>query len=143
MQPPPQHFLPIVSDYLEHEFQEQLWCQATPAQRNGCGNVYRCCCCWSCSFRRKTCYCDGDGVVVGLKTMLQTVRTPTLCIPDTSDRPGYFLFNLLNLATLLLSYAVRLVLLTFVLLSSLPCYVYDATFILTLGYPLFTNTYVS
>ena len=24
-------------------------------------------------------------------TLLQTVRTPTLCIPDTSDRPGYFL----------------------------------------------------
>ena len=23
--------------------------------------------------------------------LLQTVRTPTLCIPDTSDRPGYFL----------------------------------------------------
>ena len=22
--------------------------------------------------------------------VLQTVRTPTLCIPDTSDRPGYF-----------------------------------------------------
>ena len=43
----------------------------------------------------------------------------------------------------LLSYAVRLVLLYFVLLSLLHCYVYDATSILTLGYPLFTNTYVS
>ena len=52
-------------------------------------------------------------------------------------------FNLLNLATPLLSYAVRLVLLFFVLLMSLLCYIYDATFILTLGYPLFTNTYVS
>ena len=38
---------------------------------------------------------------------------------------------------------VRLVLLYFVLLSSLPCYDYDAVLILTLGYPLFTNTYVS
>jgi hypothetical protein len=36
--------------------------------------------------------------------------------------PYCFSFNLLNLATPLLSYAVRLVLLTFVLLSSLPCY---------------------
>ena len=27
------------------------------------------------------------------------VRTPTLCLPDTLDRPYYFLFNLLNLAT--------------------------------------------
>jgi hypothetical protein len=42
-----------------------------------------------------------------------------------------FLFNLLNLATPLLSYAVRLVLLTFVPLSSLPCYLYDAILILT------------
>ena len=38
---------------------------------------------------------------------------------------------------------VRLVLLYIVLLLPLPCYVYDATFILTLGYRLFTNTYVS
>jgi hypothetical protein len=61
----------------------------------------------------------------------KTVRTPTLCKPDTSDRPYCFLFNLLNLATPLLSYAVRLVLLIFVLLSSLPCYLYDAVLILT------------
>jgi hypothetical protein len=62
-----------------------------------------------------------------------TVRTPTLCKPDTSDRPLFvFSFNLLNLATPLLSYAVRLVLLIFVLLSSLPCYLYDAVLILTL-----------
>ena len=54
-----------------------------------------------------------------------------------------FLFNLLNLATPLLSYVVHLVLLSFVLLSSLPCYKYDAVLILTLGYPLYTNTYVS
>jgi hypothetical protein len=60
-----------------------------------------------------------------------TVRTPTLCKPDTSDRPLLFSFNLLNLATPLLSYAVRLVLLIFVLLSSLPCYLYDAVLILT------------
>jgi hypothetical protein len=61
------------------------------------------------------------------------VRTPTLCIPDTSDRPGPFTsFYLLNLATPLLSYLVRLVLLTFVLLSSLPCYLYDTFLILTL-----------
>jgi hypothetical protein len=61
-----------------------------------------------------------------------TVRTPTLCKPDTSDRPLFvFSFNLLNLATPLLSYAVRLVLLIFVLLSSLPCYLYDAVLILT------------
>jgi hypothetical protein len=60
-----------------------------------------------------------------------TVRTPTLCKPDTSDRPLLFSFNLLNLATPLLSYAVRLVLLIFVLLSSLPCYLYDAILILT------------
>jgi hypothetical protein len=60
------------------------------------------------------------------------VRTPTLCKPDTSDRPYlFFSSNLLNLATPLLSYAVRLVLLTLVLLSSLPCYLYDAVLILT------------
>jgi hypothetical protein len=60
-----------------------------------------------------------------------TVRTPTLCKPDTSDRPCYFLFNLLNLATPLTTYAVHLVLLIFVLLPSLPCYLYDAVLILT------------
>jgi hypothetical protein len=46
--------------------------------------------------------------------------------------PYCFSFNLLNLATPLLSYAVRLVLLIFVLLSLLPCYLYDAVLILTL-----------
>jgi hypothetical protein len=45
--------------------------------------------------------------------------------------PYCFSFNLLNLATPLLSYAVRLVLLIVVLLSSLPCYLYDAVLILT------------
>jgi hypothetical protein len=45
--------------------------------------------------------------------------------------PYCFSFNLLNLATPLLSYAVRLVLFTFVLLSSLPRYLYDAVLILT------------
>jgi hypothetical protein len=42
-----------------------------------------------------------------------------------------FLFNLLNLATPLLSYAVRLVLPILVPLSSLPYYLYDAVLILT------------
>ena len=50
-----------------------------------------------------------------------------------------FSFNLLNLAMPLLSYVVCLVLLSFVLLSSLPCYLYDAILILTLGYPLYIN----
>jgi hypothetical protein len=59
------------------------------------------------------------------------VRTPTLCKPDTSDRPYYFPFNLLNLAMPLTTYAVRLVLLILVLLSLLPCYLYDAVLILT------------
>jgi hypothetical protein len=59
------------------------------------------------------------------------LQTPTLCKPDTSDRPCHFLFNLLNLATPLTTYAVRLVLLIFVLLSSLPCYLYDTVLILT------------
>jgi hypothetical protein len=59
------------------------------------------------------------------------VRTPTLCKPDTSDRLYYFPFNLLNLATPLTTYAVRLVLLTFVPLLSLPCYLYDTVLILT------------
>ena len=36
--------------------------------------------------------------------VLQTVRTPTLCIPDTSDRPSYFLISLSNLATSLITY---------------------------------------
>jgi hypothetical protein len=45
--------------------------------------------------------------------------------------PICFLFNLLNLATPLLSYAVRLVLLILVPRSSLPCYLYDAVLILT------------
>jgi hypothetical protein len=66
------------------------------------------------------------------KDCYNTVRTPTLCKPDTSDRPLYcFLFNLLNLATSLLSYAVRLVLLILVPLSLLLCYLYDAVLILT------------
>jgi hypothetical protein len=55
-----------------------------------------------------------------------TVRTPTLCKPDTSDRPYYFPFNLLNLATPLTTYTVRLVLLILVPLSLLLCYLYDA-----------------
>jgi hypothetical protein len=54
------------------------------------------------------------------------VWTPTLCKPDTLDRPLLSSFNLLNLAMPLLSYAVRLVLLILVLLSSLLCYLYDA-----------------
>ena len=29
-----------------------------------------------------------------VRQLLQTVWTPTLCIPDTSDRPGYFLISL-------------------------------------------------
>ena len=33
-----------------------------------------------------------------------TVWTPTLCIPDTSDRPSYFLISLSNLATPLITY---------------------------------------
>jgi hypothetical protein len=45
--------------------------------------------------------------------------------------PVIFPFSLLNLATPLLSYAVCLVLLILVLLSSLLCYVYDAILILT------------
>jgi hypothetical protein len=59
------------------------------------------------------------------------VQTPTLCKPDTSDRPYYFPFNLLNLATPLTTHAVRLVLLILVPLSSLPCYLYNAILILT------------
>ena len=39
----------------------------------------------------------------------------------------------------LLSYAVCLVLLSFVLLLSLPSYLYDTILILTLGYPLYIN----
>ena len=42
----------------------------------------------------------------------------------------------------LLSYAVHLVLLFFILLTSLPCYLYDAVLTLTLGYPLYTNQYI-
>ena len=67
-----------------------------------------------------------------------TVWTPTWCNPDQLDRPCYFLFNLLNLATPLLSYVVHLALLFFVLLLLLPCYLYDAILIHTLGYPLYT-----
>ena len=37
-------------------------------------------------------------------TVTITVRTPTLCIPDTSDRPGYFLISLSNLAMPLITY---------------------------------------
>ena len=54
-----------------------------------------------------------------------------------------FSFNLLNLAMPLLSYAVRLVLLLFVLLLPLPCYIYDAILIPTIGYPLYINQYIS
>jgi hypothetical protein len=62
-----------------------------------------------------------------------TVRTPTLCKPDTLDRALFvFSFNLLILATPLTTYTVCLVLLTLVPLSLLPCYLYDAVLILTL-----------
>ena len=44
-----------------------------------------------------------------------------------------FLFYILNLVMPILSYAVHLV---------LPCYIYDAILILTLGYPLFTKWYI-
>jgi hypothetical protein len=53
-----------------------------------------------------------------------TVWTPTLCKPDTLDRPCYFLFNLLNLAMPLTTYAVRLVLLILV-----PFHCYLVTYI--------------
>jgi hypothetical protein len=69
--------------------------------------------------------------MVETQSCYNTVRTPTLCKPDMSDKPCYFLFNLLNLATPLTTYAVHLVLLIFVLLSSLLCYLYDAVLILT------------
>ena len=87
VRPLPQHFSPIVCYYLEHEFQEQLWCQATPAQRNGCGSFHGCCCCWCCCcccYRRKTFYCDGDGVVLGLETMRKRVR---LLMPNKYNTP--------------------------------------------------------
>jgi hypothetical protein len=72
-----------------------------------------------------------DGSFIGGRCY-NTVRTPTSCKPDTLDRPLFvFSFNLLNLATPLLSYAVHLVLPIFVLLSSLLCYLYDAILILT------------
>jgi hypothetical protein len=45
--------------------------------------------------------------------------------------PVIFPFNLLNLATPLTTYMVRLVLLILVPLSSLPCYLYDTVLILT------------
>ena len=72
-----------------------------------------------------------------------TVRTPCIMQSWLVGQALLFSFYLLNLATPLLSYAVCLVLLLFVLLMLLPCYFYNAVFILTLGYHLFTNTYVS
>ena len=46
-----------------------------------------------------------EGILpVIVRQLLQTVWTPTLCIPDTSDRPGYFLISLSNLATPLFTY---------------------------------------
>jgi hypothetical protein len=62
-----------------------------------------------------------------------TTRYGLLHYANLMRRTGLicFLFNLLNLATPLLSYAVCLVLLTLVPLSSLPCYLYDAVLILT------------
>ena len=56
--------------------------------------------------------------------------------------PVISLISLSNLAMSLITYGAPCITLL-VLLSSLLCYIYDATFILTLGYPLFTNTYVS
>ena len=78
----------------------------------------------------------------GFPLLLQTVWTPTLCIPDMLDRPGYFLTSLSNLAMSLIIYGAPCIT-YFVLLLLLPCYIYDAVLILTLGYPLFTNMYVS
>ena len=76
-------------------------------------------------------------------TVTITVRTPYIMQSWLVGQALLFSFNLLNLATPLLSYVVHLVLLSFVLLSSLPCNLYDAVLILTLGYPLFTNMYIS
>jgi hypothetical protein len=74
---------------------------------------------------------QAGGYMLSCGCCYNTVRTPTLCKPDTLDRPCYFLFNLLNLAMPLTTYAVHLVLLIFVLLPSLPCYLYDTVLILT------------
>jgi hypothetical protein len=62
-----------------------------------------------------------------------TTRYGLLHYANLISRTGLicFLFNLLNLATPLLSHVVRLVLLTLVPLSSLPCYLYDTVLILT------------
>ena len=48
-----------------------------------------------------------------------TVRTPTLCIPDTSDRPGYFFISLSNLAMPLITYGAPCI--------TLPCSTFIAT----------------
>ena len=40
-------------------------------------------------------------VISDIRYCYNMVQTPTLCLPDMSDRPCYFLFNLLNLATFL------------------------------------------
>ena len=51
------------------------------------------------------CRCNRFCRLAGCIQLLQMVRTPTLCIPDTSDRPGYFLLiSLSNLATSLITY---------------------------------------
>ena len=45
-----------------------------------------------------------NATMIAVHTVTITVRTPTLCIPDTSDRPGYFFISLSNLATSLITY---------------------------------------
>jgi hypothetical protein len=77
-------------------------------------------------------FSDDTVIALGRKSSV-TTRYGLLHYANLIRRTGpyCFSFNLLNLATPLLSYAVRLVLPILVLLSSLPCYLYDAVLILT------------
>ena len=67
----------------------------------------------------------------------------TLCNPDQSDRPCYFLSSYLIQQCLYYHMQYALYYYTLFYLCCYLCYLYDAVLILTLGYPLFTNTYVS
>ena len=95
---------------------------------------------WQCHFIISTAPTTSSSQTGSVTIM---VWTPYIMQPWLVRQALLFSFNLLNPATPLLSHAVRLVLLLFVLLSSLPCYTYDAILISTLGYHLFTNTYIS
>ena len=76
--------MPVGDYYLLQQVEKEPGRQLAQAQHNGCYDIHCCCCCCCCCFRRKTCYCDGDGVVFVLETVRKHVR---LFMPNKYNTP--------------------------------------------------------